>query len=66
MVELSVPPNPWGNSDHIAVVLRAALEDAIAEGRSVVDAAQIATELAARSCAGSDPKVVPFSPKRRR
>jgi hypothetical protein len=45
--------------------LRAGLEAAIAEGRTL-DAAQIATELAARASAVSDPKVVPFAPKRRR
>ena len=52
-------------SDPAAAALWAGLDAAIAEGRTL-DAAQIATDLAARARAVRDPKVVPFAPKRRR
>lgn len=53
-----------GSTDPVATALRAALEGAISEGRTV-DAAALATELAARARAMSDPKVVPIEGRRR-
>jgi hypothetical protein len=59
------PSRCGAKPDPITVALQAGLEAAIAEGRTL-DAAQIATELAARALVVSDHKVFPFAPKRRR
>jgi integrase len=56
-------PSAWRDTDAVATALRVALENAIADGRST-DAAELASELAARARSVKSPNVVPLASRR--